>query len=140
MEQAQPSNALTQYQNIKKEHPEAIIWESQLGVFRYPVTLQEHDDLEVTIVDSFADNLRYALFGITREQAIKKIAHFREWEIKNNNRWAIYDYKTGQLMGTCKAMKGDIATMPELSAEIKSWDNMTKADAIMDECKKRAKA
>ena len=30
--------------------------------------------------------------------------------------------------------------MPELSDEIKSWDNMTKADAIMDECKKRAKA
>ncbi len=43
-------------------------------------------------------------------------------------------------MGTCKAMKGDLATMPELSTEIKSWGNMTKADAIMDECKKRAKA
>jgi hypothetical protein len=37
-------------------------------------------------------------------------------------------------------MKGDIATMPELSAEIKSWENLTRADAIMDECKKRAKA
>ena len=37
-------------------------------------------------------------------------------------------------------MKGDPSTIPELSDEIKSWDNMTKADAIMDECKKRAKA
>ena len=71
---------------------------------------------------------------------MKKIAHFRNWEIKNNNRWALYDYQTGQLKGTCKAMKGDMASMPELSAEIKSWENLTKADAIMDECKKRAKA
>ena len=37
-------------------------------------------------------------------------------------------------------MKGDMITMPELTAKIKSWVNMTKADAIMDEYKKRARA
>ena len=43
-------------------------------------------------------------------------------------------------MATSRALKGDLATRPELSAEIKSWDNMIKAEAIMDECKRRAKA
>ena len=95
MEVAQPTNAMTKYQQIKKEHPQAILWESQLGVFRHPVTEQEHDELEAAIVDSFADNVRYMLYGVTREQAMKKIVHFRDWEIKNNNRWAIYDYETG---------------------------------------------
>lgn len=37
-------------------------------------------------------------------------------------------------------MKGDLTTRPELSAEIKSWENMKKADAIMEECKRRGKA
>ena len=71
---------------------------------------------------------------------MKKIAHLRDWDIKNNNRWGLYDYQTGQIKVTCRVMKGDLATIPELSDEIKSWENFTKAEAIMDECKKRAKA
>ena len=94
MEQTQ-TNALMQYQQIKKEHPEAIIWEAQLGVFRHPVNQQEHDELEAAIGDSYGDNYRYVFYGITRDQTMKMIAHFSNWDIKNYNRWALYDYKTG---------------------------------------------
>lgn len=81
MEQQTSTNALTQYQQLKKEHPEAILWESQLGVFRHPIAEKEHAELEEAIVDSFHDNFRYIFYGVTREQAMKKIAHFRNWEI-----------------------------------------------------------
>ena len=77
----QTTNALTPYEQIKKEHPQTIIWESQIGVFRHPITEKEHDELEAAIVDSFHDNFRYIFYGITREQAMKKIAHYRKWEI-----------------------------------------------------------
>ena len=84
--------------------------------------------------------MRHLLFGITIDQNTIRVKNARDWEIANKNRWGLYDYETASIKGTARAYFGDTSTYPPLPDEIKTWENMMRADAITDECKKRAKA
>ena len=46
--------------------------------------------MEAAIVESFSDNVRYKIFGITKDILAIDCKHTREWDRKNLNRVAAF--------------------------------------------------
>lgn len=63
--------------------------------FRLPRSEQEDLEIEQCLLESFQDNLRYQLFGVTKDLMAIEYKHARAWDRKNLNRIGCFEKNTG---------------------------------------------
>lgn len=98
------SKLSSSYLKVKKERPELIIWEAPRMLVRFPMNEEEHDILNEQIIESYSDSFRFHLYSIPNHITKQRISYIREWEVKTNNRWAAYDYETGEIAATFRSL------------------------------------
>jgi hypothetical protein len=89
-------------------------------IYRLPKNEEEELEIIQALIDSFIDNPRYQLFGVTKEILALEYMHCRLWDRKNLNLTACYDAKTGALASVVRYANGDrseIEPMPEAYAK-----------------------
>jgi hypothetical protein len=67
-------------------------------------------------IESFSDNPRLVLFGLTKEILALELEHCRLWDRKNLNLGACYEKKTGKIASINRLANGDrseLGPMPE---------------------------
>ena len=84
-----------------------VFYDGEEWEFRLPSSEQEDLEFEQCLAESFQDNLRYQLFGVTKDLMAIEYRHAREWDRKNLNRIGVFDKKTGKLASVFRFGNGD---------------------------------
>jgi hypothetical protein len=91
-----------------------VFYEDDEFVARLPRSEKEEREIEECHLDSFFDNPRFQLFGITKDILALEYAHAREWDRKNLNLIGNYEKKTGALASILRYSNGDKSELDPL--------------------------
>jgi len=97
-----------------------VFYDDGVYEYRLPRSEQEEREIEDCLIDSFIDNPRYQLFGLTKDILALEYRHARLWDRKNLNLTACYDKKSGKIASVLRFANGDrseLEPMPEAYAK-----------------------
>ena len=93
-----------------------IFYEDDVYELRLPRNEKEEIEIEEGLIESFIDNPRFQMFGITKDIIALEYQHARLWDRKNLNMTGCFEKKTGKLASIIRFANGDkseLEPMPE---------------------------
>lgn len=107
--------------------------------FRLPRSEKEDLEMEECLVESFSDNLRYQLFGVTKDILALEYQHARSWDRKNLNRVGCYEKKTGKLASVFRFANGNKSELEPEPEKIAKHPGIIRLRAMGEKMEQRAR-
>jgi len=118
-----------------------VFFQDKDWIYRLPKNEEEELEIIQALIDSFIDNPRYQLFGVTKDILALEYMHCRLWDRKNLNLTACFDAKTGAIASVVRYVNGDkseIEPMPEAYAKNPGMLRVKAMTAVLDKRVKEA--